>query len=242
MRQIQTWFGQLASLLGTVAVVCFFLWLPFLSGSGLSEAIREVGRIHTYLDVLSAQPSLSAVAFADSPSGRTVVLEGTVSDRTPPIFRDTLVIFVHYTYIDNARSSGWREHERMLRPLVIEIGSPNAHVSVENPSASAPPAAYDVYDLTRHVDESASRWYGLVHGEPVVVVGTVVQGGEQPYLDARMVCADDRARCVVTLEQERRNKMGGATILSIITLALSAVALVVIGSVIGGIGRDRRRI
>lgn len=227
MQQSQAWGKKLGSALGMIAILSFFLWLPYLSSSGLYEAVSEIGRIQAYLAVLREQPPLSAVTFANSLPDRTVVVEGTVSNYTPTIFRDSLVIFIHNVYIDNARSSGWRERERVLRPLILDIDGPDARVQVENPSADTPIATYDVYNLTRHIDEPASRRYGLVHGEPVLVVGTVVQGPEQPYLDADMVCAGNRESCTAVLQRERWNKLGGAVILGVITLALIAVALVV---------------
>lgn len=222
------WIGRVLGGLGTVAVWLFLLTLPLWSGYGTYNAVREADALQAALTLLAEAPAPAVADLAALPTGRDVVIEGTISERTPTLFEDTLVIVIHERQVTTINGSRWQEQEPTLQPLLLNVGEQGERVQIEGPRRDATDAAYAAYGLEQRFNDSSNRWYGLVHGERVFVFGRVVQSSEQPYLDATVVCAGNRTQCDAILRRERNDTLVGGFILGMITVVLGIFALVLL--------------
>ena len=123
---------------------------------------------------------LTAVLLANSPPGRTGLIEGRISERNPTQFR-LFVAYVRYEYQgeDDDGDSQWVEDERVTPPLLLDL--PGGRVQLEN-------SDYDLQgDLIEWLSEPNLTWdrlnregtksyRGFERGNPILAVGAIVEG------------------------------------------------------------------
>lgn len=145
----------------------------------------------------------TASALAGQQAGTPVLVEGVVSPRNRPRFR-TFVAYVRQEFrgADESGDERWIEDERVTPPLLLEAAGP---VQVANES-------YELVGLherwqeeglnwSRRTEEGTKRYFGIVTGRPVMVLGTVVPGEQGNRVAAELIFAGTRAEYVALQQQ-----------------------------------------
>jgi hypothetical protein len=130
-------------------------------------------------------------------AGQKVLAEGTISSENS-VNEHGLVAFAHYT---NARKASKRRFiSEATPPLLIQMSGGMAQIEdPDNPAA----ASYSMQNmLWRHSDAGVVT-QGMVRGERVLVIGTVVSGPAGVYLDASIVAVGDRASYLANWQKAR---------------------------------------
>lgn len=125
---------------------------------------------------------LTAATLAESPAGQEGLIEGRVSERNPVQFR-LFVAYVRYEYRgqdnDNDNESKWVEDERVTPALLLDL--PGGRVQLTNSNyglegrlvkwQSDPTLTWNSWS-----GEGTKSYQGLERGNPVLALGTVVEG------------------------------------------------------------------
>lgn len=172
---------------------------------------------------------LSAVALADTPAGRAVLVEGKVSSDQPMLFRDFVAYNREERETSDTKFNPWRGRETRLPPLTLVTANGPARITNAD------------YSLTGEVSQWAepnqfgrieTRYVGLVRGEPVLVYGKAAAGG----LQAEWVTPGTRA---TYLKQQSEGNtvalwLGGG-------LATAGAITMLIGAIVALAGRMRKQ-
>lgn len=142
----------------------------------------------------------TAASLRTAPPGAEVLVEGSLSSRNPARFRD-FVAYVRQEFrgADGNGDEKWFNDEEALPPLLIEAGGP---VQVSN-------EGYDLLgyherwqeeglNWSRSEQQGTKRYFGLVAGRPVMVLGQV---GPDGTVAARLVFGGSRAEYIAAQQQ-----------------------------------------
>jgi hypothetical protein len=171
-------------------------------------------------DRAEALAPLGAAALEDRPAGEVVLVEGTISPRNPPRFREFVAYRAEeYRGVDDDGDPDWEPFATVTPPLILDAGGvvllANEDYSLEGDHARyedpGPPTRGDFFR------ESTKRYQGLVAGGTVTVIGMVAPGQEGNELRAEFVYAGTRAEYIAGQRDAARN-------------------LPIIGLIFGGIG------
>jgi hypothetical protein len=145
------------------------------------------------------EPATAASLAAIAP-GAEVLVEATLSPDNPAHFRD-FVAYVRQEFrgADANGDETWVNDEEVLPPLRLDAGGP---VQVSN-------AGYDLLgsherwqeeglEWSRKTGEGSKRYFGLVAGRPVMVLGQVGADGD---VVARLVYGGSRAEYIAAQQQ-----------------------------------------
>ncbi|NJN97341.1 MAG: hypothetical protein HC875_26290 [Anaerolineales bacterium] len=173
---------------------------------------------------------LTAATVAASPAGQEGLIEGRVSESNPVQFR-LFVAYVRYEYRgqdnDNDNESKWVEDERVTPALLLDL--PGGRVQLANSDygldgrlvkwQSEPTLTWNSWS-----GEGTKSYEGLERGNPVLAIGTVVEGAKGREFNAEWLYGGTRA---TYLDDQRTSAQ--------ITRWVGLVFLVV-GGVIFGLG------
>lgn len=168
---------------------------------------------------------LSAAALEDLPAGAEVLVEGAVSPRNRPVFRD----FVAYereeldvsTDSDGDRKQTWRSAGGEWPPLILEAGGAVTVAGGGYNIARGHATWYDEATLGFGGQErdGSVRYHGLVAGGALTAVGTVVAGREGNELAATTVFGGTR-------DEFLASQRGSVTFLMVFAAIFGAVGLI----------------
>ncbi len=145
-----------------------------------------------------------AAAIEDTPVGAEVLVEGALSPRNRPRFREFVAYTVEeYRGVDDDGDPEWALIDTVTPPLIIEAGGlvsvGNEDYRLEHSHAEyQDPGPLTRGDLAR---ESTKRYRGLVAGQVVTAIGTVAEGPEGNELRAELVYAGTRAEYIAGQRQ-----------------------------------------
>lgn len=174
----------------------------FLLGFGLVFACVGIGvgiwgTRHARAQAARAErlESIGAAALEDAAVGAEVLVEGVVSPRNQPVFRD-FVAYRAEEYRGEERDGDpdWDSYATVTPRLLLDAGG-IVMIANEDYSLQGAHAKYqDPGPLTRgdFFRESTKRYEGLVAGGTVTAIGTVVPGVEGNELRAEFVYAGSR--------------------------------------------------
>jgi hypothetical protein len=129
--------------------------------------------------------------------GQKVLAEGTISPENS-VNEHGLVAFARYT---NARQSSKRRLlSKATPPLLFQMSGGMSQI--ENPDNPAA-ASYSLQNMPQRRGDPGVITQGMVRGERVLVIGTVVSGPAGVYLDAAIVSAGDRASYLANWQHAR---------------------------------------
>ncbi len=180
----------------------------FLAGILLAFAVPVM--MNQQADRVERMTPLSAVILDDSAPGRVVLVEGQISDRNATQYRS----FVAYRFEERVRDADgdytWRTRSTVTPPLLIDL--PDGRIQVSE--------GYSLNNLPNDntIRERNDRYKGLVAGDEVVIIGTVVDGLELPEISADFVASG-------TQQEYVDNQRTGAWIALFVGVMISAVGL-----------------
>jgi hypothetical protein len=185
VRSFLTFFGVVLLLLGLYLGVA-------LAGESRARGARAA----------NLEP-LAAAALQRQAPGAEVLVEGTLSPRNEARFRE-FVAYVRQEFrgADQNGDDRWVEDERVTPPLLVEASGP---VLVAN-------ERYEMVGLHERWQEEGLEWssreqqgtkryFGLVAGRPVTVIGKVVPAPEGQALAAELVYGGTRAEYIALQQQ-----------------------------------------
>ncbi len=169
----------------------------FVGGALLCGLLTWCSASRTANRVEGLSPITRASVLGDMSTGKPVLIEGQISQRSPITLQDHG--FVAYlregrAIVDSkgAPSPGnWSVRERVTPPLLIELSGGRAaivnddYVLENGKTVEVKPSAFERYSDTRYV--------GIETGEPVIAVGVVTARGAQPELKAEFVARGTQA-------------------------------------------------
>jgi hypothetical protein len=130
-------------------------------------------------------------------AGQKVLAEGIISPENA-VNQHGLVAFARYT---NARKPSKRRFiSEATPPLLIQMSG--GTVQIEDPDNPAA-ASYSMQNLLQRRGDPGVVTQGMVRGERVLVIGTVVSGPAGVYLDASIVAIGDRASYLANWQKAR---------------------------------------
>lgn len=147
-------------------------------------------------DRAEALPSLSLAALEDGRPGAEALIEGVLSARNPPRFRE-FVAYVREEYrgTDDDGDSVWAEDERATPRLLIELGGGVAQLGNDDYQLSGFHETWRDGDVLRWDGLSGGgtkRYAGLLAGRPVTAIGVIREGPEGNELWAATVYGGTR--------------------------------------------------
>lgn len=194
---------------------------------GAFMGIFEARRASADAERAAGLEPISAAALEDREIGRDTLVEGALSARNPARFRD-FVAYVREEYRgrDKDGDQTWREDERVTPQLLIEAGG---LVQLANQD-------YIISgDLVRWREEGplyyssfeggTKRYEGLVAGQTVTAIGTVVPGPEGNLLQAEVVFAGDRSAYIAARRSDAAWLPWFGVIFSVVGLVVMAAGV-----------------
>ncbi|MEI7771845.1 MAG: hypothetical protein WCI67_17770 [Chloroflexales bacterium] len=163
----------------------------------------------------------SAAALEDSPLGKEILVEGALSARNKPRFRD----FVAYTReeyrgSDKDGHAKWSEDERVTPPLLVDLAAGAVQIGNDDYRISGPHATWQEGSTlvwNGLLGEGTKRYRGLVAGRPAMAIGIVRRGAEGAELQAELVFGGTRAAYIAAQRDTAR-------------------FMPIIGAILGGVG------
>jgi hypothetical protein len=168
---------------------------------------------------------LTSALLAESPVGQEGLIEGRVSERNPLHFR-LFVAYVRYEYRgredDNDNEVKWVEDERVTPALLLDL--PGGRVQLANGDyslqgklvtwQSEPTLNWDSWS-----GEGTKSYEGLERGNPVVAIGTVVEGATGREFRAEWLYGGNQAAYI----EEQRTSAEIARWVGLVFLLIGAV-------------------
>jgi hypothetical protein len=226
-------------------------WLPltlaFVAGVsgllsvGLGYASRELRLESERAGSLSVQ---GASTLREGRAGEDVLVAGTLASDNPVLFHGFVAYLQYEPYkhtSGNSWETRWRIRERRTPSLWVETKSGRVRIRNEDyqlgtakdgpgelsergPSAWKDDEGRKTWDLS--VPASGPQWYtGFEPGQGVVVLGTLLRGGEMPEVSAARVFGG-------TQEEMVASARSGARLFLIFSWVLGVVALAGLGWVL----------
>lgn len=173
---------------------------------------------------------LTAATLAASPAGQDGLIEGRISERNPVQFR-LFVAYVRYEYRgqdnDNDNESKWVEDERVTPALLLDL--PGGRVQLTNSDyglegklvkwQSEPTLTWNSWS-----EDGTKSYEGLERGNPVLAIGTVVEGPTGREVQAEWLYGGTRTTYI---EDQRTSAKVARWV---------GLAFLVVGGVIFGVG------
>lgn len=182
-------------------------------GAGFGSAILLLG--HTVMSErhrVEQLPLLNPTTLAPE-VGKTGILEGQISDRTPTRY-GTLVAYEQEAWRGNpqGRNPDWKTVHRETPPLWLDTSRGTVQIELA-------PTSSDYYFKTAYIvyesEDTQTRYRGFKVQDEIVVVGTVRLAGTQTILDAELISAGDRQQLQEDLGSDGKTLygVGGAIVL-----------------------------
>ncbi|GAB4214496.1 MAG: hypothetical protein OHK0022_53110 [Roseiflexaceae bacterium] len=179
--------------------------LIFLAiGAGL--AIFGTQQAQAAADRAERLPPLSAAALDDGQPGREVLIEGRVSERNQALFQG-MVAYVRQEYrgTDDDGDARWSEDERRTPPLWIDLPGGAVKLANDTYRLESPAQQWQEPGGTSwngFTGEGTKRYQGVAAGDPVIAIGTLVDGQEGPELRAEFVHGGTRSSYIAAQRSE----------------------------------------
>ncbi|PDV98502.1 hypothetical protein [Candidatus Chloroploca asiatica] len=163
------------------------------------DARARLARANSLAPVTAAEVRLAG-------SNRTVLVEGVLSTRNPVLVHN-FVAFTRYEYLgeDDDGSDQWDVVERITPPLLIEA-SGLVQLAAQPYRITGYHAYWQEPTLRSRTfsQEGSHRYEGLVPGEMVMTIGTVVRGNEGNEVAAEFVYPGSRDAYVLAQSRAAR--------------------------------------
>jgi hypothetical protein len=177
-----------------VPLVLGVIGIPFAIAGGIILAVvpgsfdRTINRVRDLR--LSTVQSLKEV-------GAEVMLEGVISDRTPPAY-DSLVAYRLYEPVTEDGETTWEVRSRASPPLWLTL--PDGEVTIQ--------AGYHLGNVPHTLKTASDREYtGIQVGDPVLVLGTLgakAVGDAPPQIQAETVTVETVDGYLASLTTNKR--------------------------------------
>jgi hypothetical protein len=163
--------------------------LPFVIAGG-AIAIWLPRSIATQAQQIARLPVSTAATLTER--GATVVVEGQVSDRTPPSDQPPLVAYREYRQVTQDGETQWESRGSYTPPLWVETAT--------GPVVVAQGYRFDAYPS--RVEASRDRRYeGFKAADPVLVIGTLSRRDPPPLIDAAQLGSGTQADYLLSLAE-----------------------------------------
>lgn len=186
-------------------------------GLGYFMGVSFAGEARAKAERVEGLAPADAPTLASAASGSELLVEGLVSERNQPRFRD-FVAYVREEFrgADNNGDEKWVEDERLTPPLLLEAGG-LVQIGNEDYELGAPHARWQEEGLnwSSRTEEGTKRYRGLVAGRPAMALGAVAPGREGNELRAELIYGGTRAEYIA----EQR---GAAGVLPWVGVAIAA--------------------
>jgi hypothetical protein len=204
----------LLTLLGAAFVVAG-VWAGVFGASAATAAADRAERLRP----------LSASTLEDTAPGGEALIEGRISDRNAPRFRE-LVAYVRQEYRgSDDDGEEWREDERVTPRLLLDVPGGRAQIGNTDYALESPPVKWqESRTLTWNglTSEGTKRYHGFAAGDTATAIGTVVSGREGPELRAELLFGGDRAAYIASQRGAAAFLPWFGLIFGVIGLALAA--------------------
>lgn len=169
---------------------------------------------------------MSVAALGDSQPGSEVILEGRISPQSPAVY-GSFVAYVREEYRTTDAFGNsvarWDEVARETPPLVVAL--PDGDVRIANNDYSFDTTATTLREAEPTLTKGAVQSRGYVAGDPVLVLGTVVDTNGSRAVKATFFYAGTRAAYLADYGRLSRTTLPIA-LPFLIVCAISTVALV----------------
>jgi hypothetical protein len=165
---------------------------------------------------------LTAVTLAESPAGQEGLIEGRIAERNPVHFR-LFVAYVRSEYRgrDDDDDAIWVEDERVTPPLLLDL--PGGRVQLANNDYALQGRLVEWQSEANLTWDSASQegtksYRGLERGNPVLALGSIVEGPTGREFQAEWLYNGTRT----TYIEDQRNSADIATWIGRVFLLIGA--------------------
>ncbi|WOD41716.1 hypothetical protein [Nodosilinea sp. E11] len=188
--------------------------VPFLIAGGVIRIILPQ-TIARHAQEVAQLPVATAVTLKER--GTRVLLEGWVSDRTPPSDRPPLVAYNEYQRLRRDGEWEWEQVRSYTPTLWVEISGGTAEIA----------AGYTLRSTLSQVEDGRDRRYeGFQIEDPVLVVGTLTVAGARPVVGEAQVGFETKVDYLATLDRNQSTARWLGLLFLVLgsLLTLSAVA------------------
>ncbi|NJO07561.1 MAG: hypothetical protein HC876_19735 [Chloroflexaceae bacterium] len=168
---------------------------------------------------LEQLPVVSAAGLRDSTTGREVLIEGRIDERSPVAESGLVAYHVEQLRENSDGDLEWRTTETIAPPLLVLLADGPVQVSGDY-SLRNPPAEVTMSSDLRHT--------GFPVHTPLIAIGMIVDGLEGPELRAEFIAEGTRANFIA---QAQTFAVSGAWVggilsgIGVLLLAIGAVVL-----------------
>lgn len=172
-------------------------------------------------------PLVDATALANTPLGGEVLIEGRISARARPRFRE-FVAYVRDEYRgnDSDGDAQWVEDERLTPQLLLELADGRVEIVNQDYRLEQPTTSWQESDLlqwSQGSGEGTKRYRGFAAGATVLAIGTAAQGDEFAGISATVLAGGTRSSYLA----EQRTLMLVMSVVGGLTAAFGGVLLLV---------------